>query len=343
MLVVSDISSFSLANDGSLLYMESQPAASENELGRIDRTGEWQSVVVPAHTGLRDPALSPDGRRIAYVSGNRDSREIWIRDLSRDTDTRLTFDPGYHESPRWLDNDRVIYSWVPAGLSVNSLVVMQNADGSGTPRKISRESGTGTGSPIIDPTGDPTRFLQVIDAAGRGELRLLDIADADDEQAPAPQRVLQEQPEPNVLDVRTSPDGRLLAYVVDQSGQPEVFLTRFPSGDGKWQVSADGGRLPRWARDARSLYFVGGTGPSKRTLDSAEIDSDAAVPLGARKTLFSLDGDAVRSLEFVRGYEVEPGGDGFLVARTAGGATQKRQRMILVQNWRAMLAATTGQ
>ena len=52
-----------------------------------------------------------------------------------------------------------------------------------------------------------------------------------------------------------SPDGRYLAYESEESGRWEVYVTRFPAGEGKWQVSVDGGEGAVWGRDGRTLYY----------------------------------------------------------------------------------------
>jgi hypothetical protein len=54
----------------------------------------------------------------------------------------------------------------------------------------------------------------------------------------------------NLSYYRISPDGRWVAYISDESGEQEIYLTRFPEGKGKWKVSSNGGYLPgvasRW-------------------------------------------------------------------------------------------------
>ena len=45
-----------------------------------------------------------------------------------------------------------------------------------------------------------------------------------------------------------SPDGRWLAWAGNDSGRWEVYVTSFPSGGRKWQISNDGD-WPRWSRD----------------------------------------------------------------------------------------------
>jgi serine/threonine-protein kinase len=52
-----------------------------------------------------------------------------------------------------------------------------------------------------------------------------------------------------------SPDGRWVAYESDETGRLEVFVTSFPPGGGKWQISDGGGAQPLWSRDGRELFF----------------------------------------------------------------------------------------
>src|SRR5262249_48914445 len=50
-----------------------------------------------------------------------------------------------------------------------------------------------------------------------------------------------------------SPDGRWLAYVSDETGRDEVYVTSFPGQESKWQISVDGGTVPKWRGDGREL------------------------------------------------------------------------------------------
>ena len=53
-----------------------------------------------------------------------------------------------------------------------------------------------------------------------------------------------------------SPDGKWVAYPSDESGRFEIYVRPFPGPGGQWQVSAGGGRAPRWRADGRELYYV---------------------------------------------------------------------------------------
>jgi eukaryotic-like serine/threonine-protein kinase len=62
----------------------------------------------------------------------------------------------------------------------------------------------------------------------------------------------------NESDGRLSPDGRWLAYVSDESGQPDVYALPWPRGP-RVRVSLAGGTRPRWSRDGRAVFFLRGT------------------------------------------------------------------------------------
>jgi len=55
-----------------------------------------------------------------------------------------------------------------------------------------------------------------------------------------------------------SPDGSFLAHVSNESGRREVYITGFPSAEGRWQVSIDGGEVPQWRPDGDAVYFEWG-------------------------------------------------------------------------------------
>jgi len=80
---------------------------------------------------------------------------------------------------------------------------------------------------------------------------------------------------------RISPDGRFLAYVSDESGKREVFVTRFPSAEGKWQVSVDGGSFPVWSPDGGALFYLDST-----RVKQVDVVTSPSLQLGTPRTLF---------------------------------------------------------
>ena len=53
-----------------------------------------------------------------------------------------------------------------------------------------------------------------------------------------------------------SPDGQWLAYTSDETGRPEVYVSRFPVAGARTPVSRGGGHGPVWARDGRTIYYA---------------------------------------------------------------------------------------
>ncbi len=56
---------------------------------------------------------------------------------------------------------------------------------------------------------------------------------------------------------RISPDVHWLAYTSDESGKFEVYVSTFPKGGSKWQISNGGGLNPIWSKDGKQLYYRG--------------------------------------------------------------------------------------
>jgi hypothetical protein len=59
----------------------------------------------------------------------------------------------------------------------------------------------------------------------------------------------------NESDARWSPDGRWVAFVSDESGQPDIYAIQ---GGARTRVSFGGGTKPRWSADGQSLFLVRG-------------------------------------------------------------------------------------
>jgi serine/threonine-protein kinase len=60
----------------------------------------------------------------------------------------------------------------------------------------------------------------------------------------------------NQRDATLSPDGRLLAYVSDESGQNEVFVVSTVDESSRAQISTEGGKQPHWSKSGSELVFL---------------------------------------------------------------------------------------
>jgi Tol biopolymer transport system component len=79
-----------------------------------------------------------------------------------------------------------------------------------------------------------------------------------------------------------SPDGHWLAYTSSESGLLEVYVVAFGGGQGKWQVSSNGGNLPQWSRDGKELYYMD---PTYNLVAVPVTQAGGALQFGAPQTL----------------------------------------------------------
>ena len=54
---------------------------------------------------------------------------------------------------------------------------------------------------------------------------------------------------------RFSPDGDWVAYISDETGRPEAYITNFPEADRRVVVSAGGGHNATWSHDGSELFY----------------------------------------------------------------------------------------
>ena len=235
-----------LSRDGTLAYLDQAGDAAIQTLVWRNRAGEMLETVGQLQD-MAQPALSPDGQRIAVRSDESGDYDIWVHDLIRSTKTRLTFEEGTEAWPTWSPSGREIaYRWRRSLLSkaadgTGEAVVLVEAEGSLYTPDWSRDGRYLVYFEVDQETGLDIRYVELQADGDTGEpITFLST--------PAAER-----------DPKLSPDGRFLAYVSDESGRPEIYVRPFPDGAGKWQVSVNGGTNPRWRSDGSELYYVVGT------------------------------------------------------------------------------------
>ena len=129
-----------------------------------------------------------------------------------------------------------------------------------------------------------------------------------------------------------SPDGRWIAYATNESGKYEVYVQSFPTGNGKWQVSTDGGIQPRWRRDGKELFYLA----LDRKLVAVPVRAGSTVEFGTREPLFETKTFfATRvSTGQTQQYDVTPDGQRFLLNLEADSSASP---ITVVLNWTAGL------
>jgi len=260
----------SVAADGTLSLLQGAAAGRMNVV-ETDHAGRIVRTIGESNEYDFDLDLSPDGTRLALVRTTDTESDIWIHDIVRGTDSRLTFSEGFKNDPRWSPDGAQISYYL--GRSANALETMIiNVDGSAEPESLRAGGSFGT----FVPGGTDLVVGMLVD--GGLDLHLIP------RERGAPARVISADNDWQYYGV-VSPDGRYVAYVSRETGSDQIFLRRFPSGAGKWQVSADGGSWPHWTADGRRLLFA-------QTDAIVEVAVDTSDPpvLGVPKVLFERQG-----------------------------------------------------
>jgi len=120
---------------------------------------------------------------------------------------------------------------------------------------------------------------------------------------------------------RFSPDGHSLAYVSGEAGTLEIYVRPLEGSGERIRVSATGGRMPRWRRDGKELFYVAPNGD----LMATPIRPGTRPEPGNPSVLFRLEGD-------VRDYDVDAAGQRFLVDL----APTERAPIGVIVNWPAL-------
>jgi hypothetical protein len=126
---------------------------------------------------------------------------------------------------------------------------------------------------------------------------------------------------------RFSPDGRWVAYVSNETGQSEVYVTRFPQPAGKWAISTGGGSYPRWRQNGRELFYVA----NERLMVASVNGEGRDFEVGSVQALFDLHTAGARRYPF----DVSADGQRFLVNTIVEAPSQPP--ITLVVNWTAAL------
>lgn len=235
------IQSFGLSSNGLLAYITGSMESEDSELVWVDRSGTVTPLGLPV-LDYAHPRLSPDGRRLAVTVGG-DVAGIWLSDLERLT--LMPLDPGASGIlPVWVGgSERIAFTsqteggWEIVARSVNN-------DG---PRELMVERSPGQAMTSSTAEGGALAYVAasletgfdvwVIDNVNGGTPRSF-LASPANERAPT-----------------FSLDGRLLAYVSDEAGVPQVFVVTHPRSEWKQMVSTDGGTQPAWDPAGSILYY----------------------------------------------------------------------------------------
>jgi Tol biopolymer transport system component len=269
----------------------------------MDRAGKETPV---PHADSFEPgtfSVSPDGREAAAEL--EEASGVFILDLGRGS-RRLVAE---HASDPTFTRDGVFvtyWSAWPEGVVCSR----RRTDGTGEEERLFTHSAGWTSDADWSPDG---RSMLFTSHSSSGNSDVWTFADG--------------KPSPLLASPLTegsatfSPDGRFIAFDVNDALAWSVYLQPFPGPGRRTAVSVGDGRLPRWGRDGRQLFYVSG----RKKVMAVAVQTEPALRLGRPQLVL----EAEANLDW-RGFDVTADGR-FLVRRPRRAEGPAEVEVIL--NW----------
>jgi serine/threonine-protein kinase len=335
-LGVAGISFVAISRTGTLAYMDGDLITTEgSQLSWVDRAGIVRAAAeTPAVWG--EVALSPDGKRVAggmIDLGDDITADVWTLFFDGGRMARTTFS-GFNGSIVWTpDGARMLYAGFDNGSQFPGRLESVPADNSGAPMTIAA-FGSFSGYPTsISPDG---RVLLGTGLTPSGmDIWALTLDDAPARDEPVTEADLDFVLESafNESHATFSPDGRWIAYVSNETGTEQVYVVPYPGPGGKFQVSTDGGRQPRWSPAGNEIFYL--NGPRMMGVD---VETESRFDAGNPRVLFENAALVATGPANARAfqYAVAPDGQQFLMLWSSSGSGSGvfgQWQLRVVRNW----------
>lgn len=296
---------FSVAPDGTLAYL--RKGSDQIEVVWISEQGNEQQALDSVGR-ISSVEASPDGRKIALV---RDG-DVWIYDIQRRLYTRLTRSEQQERDLVWTPDSRdVLYV-----RDVPQFDVFRRPADASRPEELVLTSPRDKSPSSVSPDGR-TLLYDFFEAGSEDDIWAVSVVRGE---ASKPLRILGGTG--RQINAEFSPDGKWIAYQSNESGRSEVYIAPYPvdRGPTRVQVSANGGEVPRWANDGRSVYYWSAGRLLRGNVNPESGDVGTPQPLPR--------------IERLQGWSLGPDGR-LLIRRTPENAASQSLNVIL--NWASTL------
>jgi Tol biopolymer transport system component len=313
---------FSSSFSGVIAYDSSNLFGQDVTLEWVMRDGRTAGTFGQA-AGGHSMALALDDSSVAIeYSGTATGNAVWILDVARGTRTRLTFEKGAQGHPVWSpEGRRLVYFDGQPGSMTRLLIKVVNGTRDAEPVLRAKDQAPITMQPT-DWSRDGRYIVYEEQSRGRGfELKYVDL---NGDRTP---KVAVSTPFSERLG-QLSPDGKLIAFESNETGEPQVYVATFPDASMRWTISNRGGVKPRWSSNGRELVFLDLDG----ILQSVAINVSGGFRAGVPVPLFLLNAVDTDGYH----YAISRDATRFLVMRPSHKGPPARVNVIM--NWPATVA-----
>jgi Tol biopolymer transport system component len=259
--------------------------------------------------GATQPAISPDGNRIAYSARERQKGDIFVLDRTTGIKNRLTLSTDHDSHPSWIPGtDRIAFV---APHQDCSAIWAMNSDGTGQPELL-----IGKGAqPTFGPDGRELVFTTRC-SKERGLMRFRLGVDDEPE-------LLREHPA-GIETAKFSPDGRFLAYLTWESGDVSIQVVDYPDMGSRHLVARSESVL-RWSSDGREIYYI----THNNVMMAVELEAGPNFAIKAERPLFEVGPLGISQYS---DFDVSGDGQEFIFVRHPDGIKGAKIYTV-VENW----------
>jgi Tol biopolymer transport system component/DNA-binding winged helix-turn-helix (wHTH) protein len=220
-----------------LVYVQAQNSVN---IWRIElKSGSSRSLVAPTSRNQRAPAISPDGKRIAFESDRSGTQEVWMANLDGSDAVQLSDFHALTGSPRWSPDGR----WIAFDSRASGEAALYLVDpATGLPKRISTN-----GIPAAVPTwsGD-SRWIYFTSAVEPGALY----------------RVVPQGGTPELVskthgyNLQHSTDGRALYFFAGDTKAPIHALDIATGAEQPLKGMPNVDNPPNWVVGSKGIFYI---------------------------------------------------------------------------------------
>lgn len=259
--------------NGKIAFLRNTPG-SKYDVYTMNSDGSGPTFLTTSRSSAGDPALagdpafSPDGTKIAFVTNRDGNLELYVMNVDGSGQTRLTNDPLTDDDPTFSPDGKKI------AFTRNSELYVMNADGSGQVRLT--DNLANDGNPVFSPDGQKIAFDS--DRDGNFEIYVMNANGTDPKNLTNNDAAYDQQP-------TFSPDGNRIAFsrgfaAAVFSGNFSIYAMNADGSDQTALTSGPGDLEPAFSPDGRKIAFATGYPPFRIIVSNVDGSQQTALTQG---------------------------------------------------------------